>query len=76
MQLRTLISLMVFYSFLWKFNSVEDLTQKEVITTAVGLRLVVFVSKVQSFYIQITAQTGWGEGREERGATPLTCCVG
>ncbi len=46
------------------------------ITTAVGLRLVVFVSKVQRFYIQITVQTGWGEGREERGATPLTCFVG
>jgi hypothetical protein len=38
------------------------------------LRLVVFVSKVA--YIQITEQTGWEEGREERGATPLTCCVG
>ncbi len=25
--------------------------------------------------MQITVQTGWGEGREERGATPLTCCV-
>ncbi len=43
---------------------------------AVRLRLVVFVSKVQRFYIQIAVQTGWGEGREERGATPLTCCVG
>jgi hypothetical protein len=43
---------------------------------AVSLRLVVFVSKVQRFYIQITVQTGWGEGREERGATPLNCCVG
>ncbi len=32
--------------------------------------------KVQGFCIQITVQTGWGEGREERGATPLTCCVG
>ena len=38
---------------------------------AISLRLVVFVSKVQGFYIQITVQTGWGEGKEERGATPL-----
>ncbi len=32
---------------------------------AVRLRLVVFVSKVQGFYrhVQITEQTGWGEGR-------------
>jgi hypothetical protein len=29
---------------------------------AVSLRLVVFVSKVQSFYIHITEQTGWGRG--------------
>ncbi len=36
---------------------------------AVRLRLVVFVSKVQRFYLQIAVQTGWGEGREERGAT-------
>ena len=43
---------------------------------AVRLRLFVFVSRVQGFYIQITEQTGWGEGREERGTTPLTCCVG
>jgi hypothetical protein len=43
---------------------------------AVSLRLVVFVSKVQRFYIQITVQNGWEEGREERGATPLTFCVG
>jgi hypothetical protein len=43
---------------------------------AVRLRQVVFVSKIQRFYIQITVQTGWGEGSEERGATPLTCCVG
>jgi hypothetical protein len=39
---------------------------------AVSLRLVVVVSKVQLFYTQIQM----GEGREERGATPLTCCVG
>jgi hypothetical protein len=37
-----------------------------VITTAVGLRLVVFVSKVQ---VQITVQTGWGRG-ERRGVAP------
>jgi hypothetical protein len=44
---------------------------------AVGLRLVVFVSKVQGFYIYTDYSTDWmGEGREERGATPLTCCVG
>jgi hypothetical protein len=43
---------------------------------AVSLRLVVFVSKVPRIYTQITVQTGWGEGREERGATPLTCCIG
>ncbi len=43
---------------------------------AVSSRLVVFVCKVQRFYIKITVQTGWGEGREERVATPLTCCVG
>jgi hypothetical protein len=43
---------------------------------AVSSRLIVFVFKVQRFYIQITVQTGWGEGREERVATPLTCCVG
>ncbi len=47
--------------------------------SAVRLRLVVFVSKVQRFHIQITeitVQIGWEEGREKRGATPLTCCVG
>ncbi len=43
---------------------------------AVRLRLVVFVSKIQRFYIQMAVQTGWGEGREEMGAIPLTCCVG
>jgi hypothetical protein len=37
---------------------------------AVRLRLVVFVSKVQGFYIQITEQTGWGRG-ERRGVPPL-----
>jgi hypothetical protein len=46
----------------------------------VSLRLVVFVSKVQRFCITdyITDyRTDWmGEGREEWGATPLTCCVG
>ncbi len=39
---------------------------------AVSWRMVVVVSKVQLFYTQIQM----GEGREERGATPLTCCVG
>jgi hypothetical protein len=34
------------------------------------LRLVVFVSQVQRFYIQITEQTGWGRG-EMRGLPPL-----
>ncbi len=29
---------------------------------AVSLRLVVFVSEVQRFSIQITEQTGWGRG--------------
>ncbi len=45
---------------------------------SVRIRLVVFLSKVQLFYIEITEQTGGGEGqgREESGATPLTCCVG
>jgi hypothetical protein len=40
---------------------------------AVSLRLVVFVSKVQGFYIKITEQTGWerGEGREERGCVAV-----
>jgi hypothetical protein len=37
---------------------------------AVRIRLVVFVSKVQCFYIQITEQTGWGRG-ERRGVPPL-----
>jgi hypothetical protein len=45
---------------------------------AVSLRLVVFGSKEQLFYKQITEQTGGerGERREERGATPLHCCDG
>jgi hypothetical protein len=37
---------------------------------AVGLRIVVFVSKVQLFYTQITEQTGEGRG-ERRGVPPL-----
>ena len=37
---------------------------------AVSLGLVVFVSKVQGFCIQITEQTGWGRG-ERRGVPPL-----
>jgi hypothetical protein len=40
----------------------------------VSLRLVVFVSKVQRFYIQITEQTGWGRG-ERRGVPPLGLAV-
>ncbi len=38
--------------------------------TAVRIRLVIFVSKVQLFYIQITEQTGGGRG-ERRGMPPL-----
>jgi hypothetical protein len=50
----------------------------EVNDAAVSFRLVVFVSKVHRFYIHnADYRTDWmGEGREERGATPLTCCVG
>jgi hypothetical protein len=47
---------------------------------AVRMRLVIFGSKVlysvQLFCTQIAEPTGRGEGREERGATPLTYCVG
>ncbi len=39
---------------------------------AVSLGQVVFVSKVQLFYLQITEQTGSGRGE---GATPLACYV-
>jgi hypothetical protein len=42
----------------------------QVIDAAVSLRLVVFVSNVQRFYIQITEQIGWGRG-ERRGVPPL-----
>ncbi len=49
----------------------------QVYDAAVSLRLVVFVSKVQRFYICTDYRTDWmGEGREEKGATLLTCCVG
>jgi hypothetical protein len=41
---------------------------------AVSLGLVVFVSKVQGFCIQITEQTGWGRG-ERRGVPPLWLAV-
>ncbi len=34
------------------------------------IRLVIFVSKVQLFYVQITEQTGWGRV-ERRGVTPV-----
>ncbi len=37
---------------------------------AVRIRLVVFGSKVQRFYTQITEQTGWGRG-ERRRVPPL-----
>jgi hypothetical protein len=43
---------------------------------AVSLRLVVVVSKGTSL-LNLYYRTDWmGEGIEERGATPLTSCVG
>ncbi len=39
-------------------------------TVRIRVRLVIFGSKVQLFYTQITEQTGRGEGREERGCHP------
>jgi hypothetical protein len=46
-----------------------------VIITAGKFRLVVFVSKVQLFYKQVSEQAR--RGREERKwVIPLTCCVG
>ncbi len=54
----------------WMFlvvSPVKKCVVLQVNDAAVSLRLVAFVSKAQGFY---------GEGREERGATPLTCCVG
>jgi len=41
---------------------------------AVRIRLVVFGSKVQRFYTQITEQTGWGRG-ERRRVPPLWLTV-
>ncbi len=46
----------------------EEVCCLQVNDAAVSLRLVLFVSKGQRIYTQITVQTGWGEGREERGA--------
>ncbi len=37
---------------------------------AVRIRLVVFVSKVQLFYIQITEQTGYGGAERGEGCHP------
>jgi hypothetical protein len=42
--------------------------------TAVRIRLVIFVSKVKLFYVQITEQTGWGMV-ERRGVPPLWLAV-
>ncbi len=53
--------------------SVKKCVVLQVNDAAVSLRLVVFVSKVQRFYIHFNYtyyRTDWmGEGREERGAT-------
>ena len=51
-------------------NRVKKFVVLQVNDAAIRLRLVVFVSKVQRIYTQITVQTGWREGREET-APPL-----
>ncbi len=52
------------------FNSIFNILKKCVVLrvndAAVRLRLIVFVSKVQGFYMQITELTGWVRG-ERRG---------
>ncbi len=50
-----------------KFNRYVVL---QVNDAAVRIRLVVFVSKVQTFYTQIIEKTGGGKGREEKNTNP------
>jgi hypothetical protein len=53
---------------------VEDLTQLEVITTAVGLRLVLFVSKVHRLYTDYSTDwMGGGERGEVCHPSDLLC---
>jgi hypothetical protein len=57
----------------WAFlvgSPVKKCVPLQVNDAAVSLGLVVLVSKVQLFYLQITEQTGRGRG-ERRGVPPL-----
>jgi hypothetical protein len=48
---------------------VEEGVVLQVNDAADRIRLVIFVSKVQLFYVQITVHTGWGRG--ERRGVPM-----
>jgi hypothetical protein len=61
-------------TYLWLDYKFEEVCCFQVNDAADSLRLVIFVSKVQGFYIQITEQTGWGRG-ERRVVQPLWLAV-
>jgi hypothetical protein len=63
------------YRYKYTINKLKKCVALQVNDAAVRIRLVIFESKLQLFYTQITGQTDGGR-RDERGATPLTCCVG
>jgi hypothetical protein len=59
-----------YHDGLLRIVSLKKCVCLQVNDAVVSLRLVVFVSKVQGFYVQITEQTGWGRG-ERRRVPPL-----